>query len=1127
MAPPSYNKVFIWLSAVNVDLKYQLEVKFGWIIIKNSTMDHFTALDPYEQQLLKVFDSHDRDNCGSLDRDGLMQLCQTLQLEEQGHELIRCLLKDKSSRATFHEFKDALLALLGKMQQNKENNINDITSPEREVSPRFTYGSKKYGRRSRPRQDAVVDSNDEITSPVSVQRSNSQVEVSSKKRKTNYKLKRCTSLPGNNSSITYDNSFIHNQGFDTEIVCTEEMLREAWKKLGVGEGGYLNQEELVLIFEEIGLNKLANSVLRQLNKLSFDKISFQELLEILQQDETWFDLLNSQQNASSNENFADSRTFQYVTLGPDGNGFVNAEGLIEMWEQVGMHSPKELLHELGFNCRKINICELADILEKQLKGINETTRNEYQSPHVALLQANLALYQGEIRCFKNVLEQLHAEREKLKGDVLEANKRATLLAQEVDDNHLRMEQNTINQVKLLEQRHADILKEVTEQFTKDKEQLTSLNFEFEKRITDLEAEIIKLRNDLLISQKYSLNIEKENTNLSSQIQDLEKDKNLLTKQIEVLENERQQLQERELEETQLLRDKMKELQIENTNLKDRSDEMVSEIESLSGQIQSMRNKVSSTPTHHSLDQSMEENISFICEGGVGVGAKRRNDCSPTKDSVYRFNGSPRLGKVRKFTNKTNTDHNLETNLPLTSSESGFDTEIDCCDSSLSASINNDEEIIKLRARNAFLEQILLQNSIPIPDYDQDNYCDKSNLSARVKQLECLILSIKEQYGQSEQLDDIIRNVRDKLKVSDTKCVSVQTDFNDALSPSMLDEVKKLESTNSELSAKCAELENCIDLLRNEYEQCEDYWQNKVDEERQLFELEQKQNTDKLNDLIEKMKEYEEQFAITSQQDNKLPTIEEFNLEKQFTDLEQEYEEYKMIREEELREKDEEIQQLKQQLEIITSTSNDKQSKDVSTQISEDMYEKMKHFSSYIVEHTSRSADDMQSPAITENAINWDLRINNNPSSSSSTLEKNPTTPCRPKRTRKREMIYKKNNIDTKKTETASSAASTIGSIAGSDHNSAQFHKIDDPASTIRNMHRKIMYLEQRLRHMQFLMRKQYFETDQTLQYYWQQLNAEKGDLQCKLRFLQEKYEHQRRICHEQAEKLEQIGRAHV
>lgn len=81
-----------------------------------------------------------------------------------------------------------------------------------------------------------------------------------------------------------------------------------------------------------------------------------------------------------------------------------------------------------------------------------------------------------------------------------------------------------------------------------------------------------------------------------------------------------------------------------------------------------------------------------------------------------MDGSPRLGKVRKF-NKAKGE-NLD--VPFTSSESGFDTEIDCFDS-LSTSANESEEIVRLQAKVAFLEQLLGQNSIAIPVNEQVSF----------------------------------------------------------------------------------------------------------------------------------------------------------------------------------------------------------------------------------------------------------------------------------------------------------------------------------------------------------------------------------------------------------------------
>lgn len=610
-------------------------------------------MDPYEQQLLSVFDSYDHDHLGSLDRDGLTQLCITLQLEEQSSDLIRCLLKDpKTSRATFTDFKDALLTLLGNMQHgNKTKTTSEIpmkqegSSPDREVSPKFVYGSKKYGRRSRPRSDQIVSSVDEQndlnylnknTTNTSVQRSNSQSEVSTtKKRKTNYKLKRCTSLPGNQN--IYHHFIANNLATETEFVCTEEMLREAWKKLGVGKDGYLNQTELVLVCDAIGLQNLAKGVIRQLSdKLTLDydhRISFQELLEALQQDETWSDVLNTTQNdliPKNSEIFPDSRTFQFISLGPDANGMISTDTLIEMWELVGIVSPKELIHELGFNGREINIGDLAAILDKEIKGMDSSRVEMQQNPQIVLLQANLSLYQAEIKCLKMITEQMHAEREKLKGDVFEANNRAKLLAQEVDDNHSKMERNTQNQVRLLEQRHNDILKEVTQQCASEKEQISSLNHKLEDKILNLEHEVGKLKNDLIIAQKYSSSLEKENQNLSGQINELEQVKVVLSEQINTLEIDKQKYIEMEQEQMEPLLEKLSNLQLENSQLRDKNDEMVAEIENLTCEVTSMRSKVNNTPTYSTLDQSMEENN--VCEG-VGLGAKRRSDFSPTKDGV--------------------------------------------------------------------------------------------------------------------------------------------------------------------------------------------------------------------------------------------------------------------------------------------------------------------------------------------------------------------------------------------------------------------------------------------------------------------------------------------------------------
>lgn len=78
-------------------------------------------------------------------------------------------------------------------------------------------------------------------------------------------------------------------------------------------------------------------------------------------------------------------------------------------------------------------------------------------------------------------------------------------------------------------------------------------------------------------------------------------------------------------------------------------------------------------------------------------------------------GSPRLEKIRKFSENKN-----ELEIPFKSSnykssESGIDTDVLYFESS-SNSLNYDteNELTRLKAKIAFLEQVLIQNNIPVP-----------------------------------------------------------------------------------------------------------------------------------------------------------------------------------------------------------------------------------------------------------------------------------------------------------------------------------------------------------------------------------------------------------------------------
>ncbi|KAK9753426.1 hypothetical protein QE152_g3486 [Popillia japonica] len=112
-------------------------------------------------------------------------------------------------------------------------------------------------------------------------------------------------------------------------------------------------------------------------------------------------------------------------------------------------------------------------------------------------------------------------------------------------------------------------------------------------------------------------------------------------------------------------------------------------------------------------------------------------------------GSPRLGKVRKFHKNKDV---LE--LPFTSSESGFETELDCLDSSLSNSCNEtDDTVTRLHAKIEVLEQILTEHSIPLPsDYASQSETDSALDKVRAfpehsTRLEELLIELKNDIGR--------------------------------------------------------------------------------------------------------------------------------------------------------------------------------------------------------------------------------------------------------------------------------------------------------------------------------------------------------------------------------------------
>lgn len=460
-------------------------------------------------------------------------------------------------------------------------------------------------------------------------------------------------------------------------------------------------------------------------------------------------------------------------------------------------------------------------------------------------QASLALHKAEVAALRQAIRQLSAENRKLYSDNKEANRRSALLAQEIDDRHATLENSTKSEIKILEQRHADALREITTQLTSEREQFIITNNRLEKRIKSFEIDESKLKTKITHLEDDKCALETEQTSLHKQITELLESNiklnNELTEIEEKYKTDEHLNSDIKNEEVLELIEKISALQVDNSNLRDKNDELTAELEGLNIELSRLKvKKQSSRPSSfHEVPEHTEisDCIPAIdIEQNQSLAVKRRGD-SPSKTRV--IGESPRLGKFRKC----NPDDNTGTESETSGDWLALNSEL--CQTILTPTNTTTTTPGTASSTSGFSQ-----------DFSSLNDSTAAGKDEEIKQL--------------------------KLKLSQLE--------------KELDEYKKEKEASGKvaLTARCNDLEASLEQMRKEYEDCEDYWQGKLNEERQLYEDEQRTSDEKFNELLRKMTEYEEQFANSSEKDGRLsPITENSRLEEQFADLEAETEELKV------------------------------------------------------------------------------------------------------------------------------------------------------------------------------------------------------------------------------------------
>ncbi|KAM5164404.1 ninein-like protein [Mantella aurantiaca] len=489
----------------------------------------------YVSQLQEVFTSCDTTGTGYLDKDELTDLCHKLHLDSQLPLLLQTLLgNDHFARVNFEEFKEGFVAVLSSTidiniseDDDDESSYLEPVIPD-EVKPKLVKGTKKYGRRTQPEREAAENETNKHLQEIhqdknkkksSLRRSSSLESVESLKSEEEAEIVKEPEIENFEAEgqLRAWNTGIYDSPRRTSDM-TENQVRDIWEELGVGHNGYLNQQELVTVCKNIGLEDLSKEELEDLfNKLDRDgdgRVSFQEFQlglfshapiasTPLKHRRPWALYQpedSSHKTVSLLSGFGGFHVFSSID---DGTGFGNPEQIMIIWEEEGIEDSKEIFLSLDFSPeQRVNLLELTTALENELIAAKNRI-------HLAAL----ASYKHELHHQHNQVEQISKERDKAKQDLERAERRNSLLIDEVDDHNSAMESLNESKFKDLEQEYRQRLSSVLSELENEKEQFLQQNDQQRKKLemdlANYQMEQAYLRHKLDLSIKENSRLQKE------------------------------------------------------------------------------------------------------------------------------------------------------------------------------------------------------------------------------------------------------------------------------------------------------------------------------------------------------------------------------------------------------------------------------------------------------------------------------------------------------------------------------------------------------------------------------------------------------------------------------------------
>ncbi|XP_023264352.1 ninein-like protein isoform X2 [Seriola lalandi dorsalis] len=556
----------------------------------------------YVAQLKAEFDSCDTTATGFLDRDELTALCQKLQLDAHLPLLLDTLLGERTyARVNFEEFKEGFVAVLSRSldfsTSEDDSSYLEPVVPE-EVKPKFVKGTKRYGRRSRPdsKYGAALTCDSEDSPP-----SRTEATDSSPAGVRRAKLRRSTSLESVESLKSDEEAGNLRDNIQPDFQSKAPQQEEVEQGIVRGGGGGAGVHVLTAVCDHLGLQQLNTEeldlLLRKLDADLDGRVSIRDFQKVLcgstpvscSTPVRPADLRRAPHGSQSvleeRPARSTSPSLLTATVGQrilsrldDGSGCTSPERVIGLWTEEGIRNSRDILQTLDFPLEeRLSLADLTLALDNELlvggNGIH---------------QAALISYKNEIQHLQVVAEQACRERDKVKADLDLADQRNLQLVREVDDRHASMETLNQSRIRDLEQDFRDRLTALRSQSEQESEALLQ-QVERERDALQEELQLLRvqeaeLQEDLCSVTQDNSRLEEELSSVKMKLTEAESSVNKLQRDLDQLLHDKfgsLDLAGAGLSHEERFSEIVKEYELQCRELRDRNDELSSELELLS------------------------------------------------------------------------------------------------------------------------------------------------------------------------------------------------------------------------------------------------------------------------------------------------------------------------------------------------------------------------------------------------------------------------------------------------------------------------------------------------------------------------------------------------------------------